>query len=126
MSFTVSELPEKAPASPQECQAQESPHGSNTEHSTSQLKSFHWVGAISCYSGHLFIWKISAACRVGELLNQRNHSRSRDLNSGNSADPSLPDTVAGLFGLTHGCVPAVLDHLRNTINFLSGVESCIF
>lgn len=68
----------------------------------------------------------SNSCRVVELLNQRNHSRSKDLNSGNSADPSLPDTMAGLFRLTHGCVPAVLDHLRNTINFLSEVESCIF
>lgn len=52
----------------------------------------------------------SNAWRVAELLNQGNHSRSKDLNSGNSADPNLPDTMAGLLSLTHGCIPAVLDH----------------
>lgn len=64
--------------------------------------------------------------RVAELLNQRNHSRLRDLNLGSSADPTLPDTMAGLFILTHGYVPAVSDHLRNTINFLSEVGAHIF
>lgn len=54
-----SQLPEKAPAIPQEPRAQESPQGSNTEHSSAQLKPFPGVGAISCYLGHLLIWEIS-------------------------------------------------------------------
>lgn len=59
VTYRLSELPEKAPATPQEPKAQEPPEGSNTEHCTAHLKPFHWGGSVRCSSGYLFLWEIS-------------------------------------------------------------------